>query len=223
MFEGQCGVRPCHDRPLQPRLPVRHTVIMQLLQLNLKESQVWDDDDLFECTENIFSSTQFEKPHLSVSLSFCLLVCLFLSTLNTHITHLLWKAICMFVSLWVPVYSYYSYNILNIYCRIHNLLRWWWWWWLCFCRAFITWLANGETIRIFKMIKKDDGAFSFKAAPEDFPQKHKGIVMDMGIADTGSLYTFVQHCLCSLQLPSQKEKKLSVLSSGRGVCSVHCQ
>ncbi|XP_060765491.1 transducin beta-like protein 2 [Neoarius graeffei] len=52
-------------------------------------------------------------------------------------------------------------------------------------RAFITWLANGETIRIFKMIKKDDGAFSFKAAPEDFPQKHKGIVMNMAIADTG--------------------------------------
>lgn len=66
------------------------------------------------------------------------------------------------------------------------------------------------------MIKKDDGAFSFKAAPEDFPQKHKGIVMDMAIADTGSLYTFVQHCLCSLQLPSQREKKLSVLSEWEG-------
>ncbi|KAB5543183.1 hypothetical protein PHYPO_G00076250 [Pangasianodon hypophthalmus] len=53
------------------------------------------------------------------------------------------------------------------------------------CRAFITWLANGETIRIFKMTKKDDGTFSFKAAPEDFPQRHKGIVIAMAIADTG--------------------------------------
>ncbi|KAK2871031.1 hypothetical protein QQF64_002151 [Cirrhinus molitorella] len=52
-------------------------------------------------------------------------------------------------------------------------------------RAFITWLANGEAIRIYKMIKKDDGTFSFKAASEDFPQKHKGIVMSIGIAETG--------------------------------------
>ncbi|XP_072514862.1 transducin beta-like protein 2 [Salminus brasiliensis] len=52
-------------------------------------------------------------------------------------------------------------------------------------RAFITWLANAETIRIFKMTKKDDGTFSFKAAPEDFPQRHKGIVINIGIAQTG--------------------------------------
>ncbi|GAA6072616.1 transducin beta-like protein 2, partial [Tachysurus ichikawai] len=52
-------------------------------------------------------------------------------------------------------------------------------------RAFITWLANGETIRIFKMTKKDDGTLSFKAAPEDFPRKHKGVVISMSIADTG--------------------------------------
>ncbi|MCJ8742131.1 hypothetical protein PDJAM_G00078810 [Pangasius djambal] len=52
-------------------------------------------------------------------------------------------------------------------------------------RAFITWLANGETIRIFKMTKKDDGTFSFKAAPEDFPQRHRGIVIAVAIADTG--------------------------------------
>lgn len=41
------------------------------------------------------------------------------------------------------------------------------------------------------MTKKDDGTFIFKAAPEDFPQKHKGVVVDMAIADTGSLHTFV--------------------------------
>ncbi|KAK7120663.1 hypothetical protein R3I94_020602 [Phoxinus phoxinus] len=53
------------------------------------------------------------------------------------------------------------------------------------CRAFITWLSTGETIRIYKMIKKDDGTFNFKAAPGDFPQKHKGIIINIGIAETG--------------------------------------
>ncbi|KAG9263202.1 transducin beta-like protein 2 [Astyanax mexicanus] len=52
-------------------------------------------------------------------------------------------------------------------------------------RAFITWLANAETIRIFKMTKKEDGTFSFKAAPEDFPQRHKGVIINIGIAATG--------------------------------------
>ncbi|KAI5100112.1 transducin beta-like protein 2 precursor, partial [Silurus meridionalis] len=52
-------------------------------------------------------------------------------------------------------------------------------------RAFITWLATGETIRIFKMTKKDDGTFIYNAAPEDFPQKHKGVVINMAIAETG--------------------------------------
>ncbi|KAJ8342840.1 hypothetical protein SKAU_G00327680 [Synaphobranchus kaupii] len=52
-------------------------------------------------------------------------------------------------------------------------------------RAFITWLANAETIRVFKMSKKEDGSFSFKAAPEDFPVKHKAVVINIGIAETG--------------------------------------
>ncbi|XP_076875602.1 transducin beta-like protein 2 [Brachyhypopomus gauderio] len=52
-------------------------------------------------------------------------------------------------------------------------------------RAFITWLANGDTVRIFKMTKKEDGTFNFTAAAEDFPQKHKGIVINIGIAETG--------------------------------------
>ncbi len=58
-------------------------------------------------------------------------------------------------------------------------------WFVFVPRAFITWLANGETIRIYKMVKKDDGTFSFKAASEDFPQKHKGVVINVGIAETG--------------------------------------
>lgn len=52
-------------------------------------------------------------------------------------------------------------------------------------RAFITWLANGDTIRIFKMIKKEDGSFNFKPAAEDFPQKHKASILNIGIAETG--------------------------------------
>lgn len=54
------------------------------------------------------------------------------------------------------------------------------------CRAFITWLANGDTIRVFKMIKKEDGTLSFKAAPEDFVQKHKAPILNIGIAETGT-------------------------------------
>lgn len=53
------------------------------------------------------------------------------------------------------------------------------------CRAFITWLANADTIRVFKMVKKEDGSFTFKAAPEDFPQKHRGSILNIGIAETG--------------------------------------
>ncbi|MBN3325419.1 TBL2 protein, partial [Atractosteus spatula] len=52
-------------------------------------------------------------------------------------------------------------------------------------RAFITWLASAETIRVFKMLKKEDGSISFSAAPEDFPQKHKAPVINIGIAETG--------------------------------------
>ncbi|GCC26260.1 hypothetical protein chiPu_0004675 [Chiloscyllium punctatum] len=55
----------------------------------------------------------------------------------------------------------------------------------CIPLAFITWLANEETIRVFKMIKKDDGTFTFTAAPEDFPKKHKAPIVNIGIAETG--------------------------------------
>ncbi|XP_064323735.1 transducin beta-like protein 2 isoform X1 [Phalacrocorax carbo] len=52
-------------------------------------------------------------------------------------------------------------------------------------RAFIVWLANGETIRVYKMIKKDDGSFTFTATSGDFPKKHKAPVINIGIAETG--------------------------------------
>ncbi|NXM70600.1 TBL2 protein, partial [Serilophus lunatus] len=52
-------------------------------------------------------------------------------------------------------------------------------------RAFIVWLANAETIRVYKMTKKDDGSFTFTASSEDFPKKHKAPVINIGIAETG--------------------------------------
>ncbi|XP_023609237.1 transducin beta-like protein 2 isoform X2 [Myotis lucifugus] len=53
------------------------------------------------------------------------------------------------------------------------------------CRAFIVWLANGDTLRVFKMTKREDGGYTFTATPEDFPKKHKAPVINIGIADTG--------------------------------------
>lgn len=52
-------------------------------------------------------------------------------------------------------------------------------------RAFIVWLANSETIRVYKMTKKDDGNFTFTAASGDFPKKHKAPIINIGIAETG--------------------------------------
>ncbi|XP_037231052.1 transducin beta-like protein 2 isoform X2 [Falco biarmicus] len=52
-------------------------------------------------------------------------------------------------------------------------------------RAFIVWLANGETIRVYKMTKKDDGSFTFTATSGDFPKKHKAPIINIGIAETG--------------------------------------
>lgn len=54
-------------------------------------------------------------------------------------------------------------------------------------RAFIVWLANAETIRVYKMTKKDDGSFTFTATSGDFPKKHKAPVINIGIAETGML------------------------------------
>ncbi|XP_063299739.1 transducin beta-like protein 2 [Pelobates fuscus] len=52
------------------------------------------------------------------------------------------------------------------------------------CRALIVCLANGESIRVYKMTKKDDG-FTFSAAPEDFPKRHKAPIINIGVAETG--------------------------------------
>uniref|UniRef100_A0A8D0GX07 Transducin beta like 2 n=1 Tax=Sphenodon punctatus TaxID=8508 RepID=A0A8D0GX07_SPHPU len=52
-------------------------------------------------------------------------------------------------------------------------------------RTFIVWLANGETIRVFRMTKKDDGSFAFNATPEEFLKKHKAPIINIGFAETG--------------------------------------
>ncbi|XP_051904061.1 transducin beta-like protein 2 [Hippocampus zosterae] len=52
-------------------------------------------------------------------------------------------------------------------------------------RAFITWLAYGDTIRVVKMIKKQERSMNFKAVTDDFPIKHKGSILNIGIAETG--------------------------------------
>ncbi|NWY33887.1 TBL2 protein, partial [Pheucticus melanocephalus] len=54
-------------------------------------------------------------------------------------------------------------------------------------RAFIVWLANAETIRVYKMTKKDDGSLTFTATSGDFPKKHKAPVINIGIAETERL------------------------------------
>lgn len=56
-------------------------------------------------------------------------------------------------------------------------------------RAFIVWLANGDTLRVFKMTKREDGGYTFTATPEDFPKKHKAPVIDVGIANTGKMHS----------------------------------
>ncbi|XP_053222833.1 transducin beta-like protein 2 isoform X1 [Podarcis raffonei] len=52
-------------------------------------------------------------------------------------------------------------------------------------RAFIAWLANGDTLRLFKMTKKEDGSFTYAALPEDFPKLHRAPIINIGVADTG--------------------------------------
>ncbi|XP_015736473.1 transducin beta-like protein 2 [Coturnix japonica] len=52
-------------------------------------------------------------------------------------------------------------------------------------RALLVWLANGETIRVYKVTKKDDDSFTFTPSSEDFPKKHKAPVINMGVAETG--------------------------------------
>ncbi|XP_053130796.1 transducin beta-like protein 2 isoform X2 [Hemicordylus capensis] len=51
-------------------------------------------------------------------------------------------------------------------------------------RAFVIWLANGDTIQVFRMAKKEDGSFTYVATPEEFPKQHKAPVINIGVAGT---------------------------------------
>lgn len=57
-------------------------------------------------------------------------------------------------------------------------------------RAFIVWLANGDTLSVFKMTKKEDGTFTYTAIPEEFPKQHKAPIINIGVADTGMKAVF---------------------------------
>ncbi|XP_068121959.1 transducin beta-like protein 2 [Hyperolius riggenbachi] len=52
------------------------------------------------------------------------------------------------------------------------------------CRAFIVWLFNGDTLRVFKMTKKED-TLTFSPGHDDFPKRHKASIINIGIAETG--------------------------------------
>jgi WD40 repeat protein len=53
------------------------------------------------------------------------------------------------------------------------------------CRAFITALANGNTIRVFKTSKKKDGTGTAVTGEFDFPVKHKTEIISIAIASNG--------------------------------------
>ena len=64
----------------------------------------------------------------------------------------------------------------------HNLL--------CF-RAFITALANGNTIRVFKVNKKKDGSGASVTGEFDFPVKHSAEIINIAVASSGK---FIMSC-----------------------------
>lgn len=63
------------------------------------------------------------------------------------------------------------------------------------------------------MTKKDDGTLSFKAAAEDFPQKHKAPILNIGIAETGT-----EHMKC---LEVVLDRYLMYMTSSSLVTEVH--
>ncbi|CAF97319.1 unnamed protein product, partial [Tetraodon nigroviridis] len=82
-------------------------------------------------------------------------------------------------------------------------------------RAFITWLANGDTIRVFKMIKKEDGTLTFKAAPEDFPQRHTAPILNIGIAETAGKFIMSAFTDTSILIWDLKGEILSSINTNQ--------
>lgn len=52
-------------------------------------------------------------------------------------------------------------------------------------RAFITALANGNTIRVFKVSKKKDGSGTTVTGEFDFPDKHKAEIISLAVSSNG--------------------------------------
>ena len=64
---------------------------------------------------------------------------------------------------------------------------------VCFLpvRAFISALANGNTIRVFKVQKKHDGTGNTVTGEFDFPQEHKADIINVGVSASGK---FIMSC-----------------------------
>lgn len=60
-----------------------------------------------------------------------------------------------------------------------------------FYRAFITALANGNTIRVFKVNKKKDGSGASITGEFDFPVKHSTEIINIAVASSGK---FIMSC-----------------------------
>ncbi|XP_073258368.1 transducin beta-like protein 2 isoform X3 [Porites lutea] len=58
-------------------------------------------------------------------------------------------------------------------------------------RAFITALANGNTIRVFKVNKKKDGSGASVTGEFDFPVKHSAEIINIAVASSGK---FIMSC-----------------------------
>lgn len=52
-------------------------------------------------------------------------------------------------------------------------------------KAFVVSLGNGNTVRVFRIGKKDDGSPGNITGALDFPQKHKAEIINIGIASNG--------------------------------------
>lgn len=73
-----------------------------------------------------------------------------------------------------------SYHSKATQLKFHTLILY-----FLFARAFITALANGNTIRVFKTSKKKDGTGTAVTGEFDFPVKHKTEIISIAIASNG--------------------------------------
>lgn len=60
-------------------------------------------------------------------------------------------------------------------------------------KAFVVSLGNANTVRVFRIGKKDDGSPGNITGALDFPQVHKAVIINIGVASTGK---FIMTCAC---------------------------